>query len=54
MNTQPIQRNRSQSPMQQIENFQRFKHLTIVKIILGKIKEKYFNRDIDLDSWLFI
>lgn len=40
--------------IKQIENFQRFKHLTIVKIILGKIKEKYFNRDIDLDSWLFI
>jgi hypothetical protein len=40
--------------IKQIEDFQRFKYLTIVKILLDKIKEQYFNRDIELDSWLFI
>ena len=40
--------------IKQIEDFQRFKYLTIVKILLDKIKEQHFNRDIELDSWLFI
>ena len=40
--------------IKQIEEFQRFKYLTIIKILLDKIKEKYFNRDIELKSWLFI
>lgn len=40
--------------IKQIEDFQRFKYLTIIKILLDKIKEKYFNRDIELKSWLFI
>jgi hypothetical protein len=40
--------------IKQIEDFQRFKYLTIVKILLDKIKEQYFNGDIELESWLFI
>lgn len=40
--------------IKQIEDFQRFKYLSIVKILLDKIKEQYFNRDIEFESWLFI
>jgi len=39
----------------QLESFNRYKYLTIVKILLSKIKDKYFNRDIDmeLETWIF-
>jgi len=37
----------------QIEDFHNIKILIIKKILADKIKEKYLNRDIELDSWLF-
>lgn len=37
----------------QIENYKNIKYWIFVKLIFDKIKEKYLNRDIDLDSWLF-
>lgn len=39
----------------QIELFNQYKYLTIIKILLSKIKDKYFNRDIDmeLETWIF-
>lgn len=37
----------------QMEEYKKYKHLIIIKLILDKIKEKYLNIDIDLDSWLF-
>ena len=37
----------------QIEEYKTFKYNISIKIILDKVKEKYLNRDIELDSWLF-
>ena len=37
----------------QIEEYHNIKHLIISKLLMDKIKYKYLNRDIDLDSWLF-
>lgn len=37
----------------QMEEYKNYKYLIFIKLILDKIKEKYLNRDIDLDSWLF-
>lgn len=37
----------------QIETFKTIKYRIFLKLILDKIKEKYLNRDIELDSWLF-
>jgi ubiquitin-protein ligase len=37
----------------QIETFKTIKYWIFLKVILDKIKDKYLNRDIDLDSWLF-
>jgi hypothetical protein len=37
----------------QIEEYHNIKQLIIKKLLMDKIKEKYLNRDIDLDSWLF-
>lgn len=37
----------------QIEEFHNIKLLIIKKLLADKIKDKYLNRDIDLDSWLF-
>ena len=37
----------------QIEGYKTFKYRISIKIILDKVKEKYLNRDIELDSWLF-
>jgi hypothetical protein len=37
----------------EMEEYKKYKFLIIIKIILDKIKKKYLNKDIDLDSWLF-
>lgn len=37
----------------QLEEYKTIKHNIQLKILADKIKEKYLNRDIDLDSWLF-
>lgn len=39
--------------IEQIENYKNIKHNIFIKISLDKIKDKYLNRNIDLDSWLF-
>jgi len=39
--------------IKQIEEYKIYKYLIFIKLILGNIKEKYLNRYIDLDSWLF-
>jgi ubiquitin-protein ligase len=39
--------------LEEIENNNNTKHNIMMKILLDKIKEKFLNRDIDLDSWLF-
>ncbi len=37
----------------QLEEYKKIKLNIQLKILADKIKEKYLNRDIDLDSWLF-
>ena len=37
----------------QIEAYKNYKYFIFLKLISDKIKEKYLNIDIDLDSWLF-
>ena len=37
----------------EMEEYKNYKYLIFIKLILDKIKKKYLNRDIDLDSWLF-
>lgn len=37
----------------QIEKYKTIKYWIFLKLILDKIKDKYLNRDIELDSWLF-
>jgi len=39
--------------IKQIEDYKTFKYWIFIKLILDKIKDKYLNRDINLDSWLF-
>lgn len=39
--------------IKQMEEYKTYKYSIFIKLILDKIKEKYLNRDIDLDSWLF-
>lgn len=37
----------------QIEEYKTIKYKIFIKLILDKIKNKYLNRDIELDFWLF-
>lgn len=37
----------------EIETFKNYKYSIIIKLMADKIKEKYLNINIDLDSWLF-
>lgn len=39
--------------VEQFESFKTFKYYIFIKLLIDKIKEKYLNRDIDIDSWLF-
>lgn len=38
----------------QIEYYKKIKYFIFIKHIVDKIKETYLNKDIDLESWLFI